>query len=184
MGNSSPSPGGGGSPPKAAGWGDLVSKSPTIKGFKRRAAKRLRDNATGAETVLWRHLKRLEMKGTHFRRQMPIGKFIVDFVCPAARLVIEVDGSQHGDDEPSRRDERRTQWLEGEGYRVLRFWNNHVTQNTDAVMQAIYVALYGEGSAEAGAFVHSRHRRALSDDHSPHPARFACDPPPPGEGEE
>lgn len=74
---------------------------------------------------------------------MPIGKFVVDFACPAAHLVIEIDGSQHGEGEGRARDDKRTRWLESEGYRVLRFWNNDITQNIHGVMDVIFAALYG-----------------------------------------
>ncbi|MFY9686485.1 MAG: endonuclease domain-containing protein [Pseudolabrys sp.] len=103
-----------------------MPKTLTINEFKRRTARRLRHKATDAEGRLWRALNRLETHGTHFRRQMPIGNFIVDFACPAARLVIEVDGSQHGESQGVERDKDRTAWLESQGYRVLRFWNNNV----------------------------------------------------------
>jgi very-short-patch-repair endonuclease len=109
-----------------------------ISDFKRKAAKALRDNTTTAEDVLWRHLRRVEINGSHFRRQVPIGPYIADFACLKKRLVIEVDGSQHGNDIDSRRDEVRTRWLNSEGYRVARFWNNDVMSKTDSVLEAIH----------------------------------------------
>jgi very-short-patch-repair endonuclease len=109
-----------------------------ISDFKRKAAKALRENTTTAEDVLWRHLRRVEINGSHFRRQVPIGPYIADFACLKKRLVIEVDGSQHGDDEGLRRDEVRTRWLNSEGYRVIRFWNNDVMSRTDAVLETIH----------------------------------------------
>ena len=112
-----------------------------ISDFKRKAAQRLRANTTEAETILWRHLRQLEMKGTHFRRQVPIGPYVADFACMQARLIIEVDGSQHGTEGGLASDAARTQWLETEGYRVLRFWNNEVTTETEAVLEAIDHAL-------------------------------------------
>jgi very-short-patch-repair endonuclease len=84
----------------------------TIASFRRDTARRLRANATDAEARLWQHLKRSAMLGTHFRRQVPIGPYIADFACMAARLIIEVDGSQHGVDVGMSRDAKRTQWLE------------------------------------------------------------------------
>jgi very-short-patch-repair endonuclease len=135
-----------------------MPRPPGIERFRRVAAQRLRKNATDAEVRLWRHLKRLETRGTHFRRQMPIGAFIADFVCPAARLVIEVDGSQHGEAQGKIRDEKRTQRLESEGYRVLRFWNNDITQNIRGVLEVIYAALYGSRDAEPRKLKHSRRR--------------------------
>jgi very-short-patch-repair endonuclease len=109
-----------------------------ISDFKRKTARRLRANATTAEDLLWRHLRRFEVKGSHFRRQVVIGPYVADFACMASRLIIEVDGSQHGNDGNRSRDEVRTRWLEAEGYRVMRFWNNDVTNRTEAVLGAIY----------------------------------------------
>jgi very-short-patch-repair endonuclease len=91
--------------------------------IRRAAAKRLRANATQHERALWRALKELPVAGTHFRRQAPIGPYVVDFFCPAARLIIELDGGHHNEDETSKRDRERQRWLEQEGYRVVRFWN-------------------------------------------------------------
>jgi very-short-patch-repair endonuclease len=105
--------------------------------FKRRTAKRLRANTTSAEDILWRHLRKLEVQGSHFRRQVVIGTYVADFACMTKRLVIEVDGSQHGFEADQRRDEARTRWLESEGYRVIRFWNNDVMSRTEAVLEAI-----------------------------------------------
>jgi very-short-patch-repair endonuclease len=75
-----------------------MAKRP-ISDFKRKSANRLRANTTAAEQILWRHLRRLDVKGSHFRRQVVIGPYIADFACLAERLIVEVDGSQHGDDE-------------------------------------------------------------------------------------
>jgi very-short-patch-repair endonuclease len=113
----------------------------TIDSFKRSNAKRLRDNRTEAEAILWRHLRRLEIDGTHFRRQVVLGPYVADFACMARKLVIEVDGSQHGTEQGLAADAVRTRWLEAEGYRVLRFWNNDVMASTESAMEAIYDAL-------------------------------------------
>jgi len=122
--------------------------------------------------MLWRHLRQLETKGTHFRRQVPIGPYVADFACMAARLIIEVDGSHHGEDDTKKRDEKRSQWLETEGYRVIRFWNNDVTQCTEGVLDVIYAALYGSRESEPAQLKHER-RRA-----HPTPARAARQPSP------
>ena len=116
-----------------------MAKRP-ISDFKRKTAKALRANTTAAEDILWRHLRRLELTGSHFRRQVPIGPYVADFACLKQRLIIEVDGSQHGSDEGLHRDEARTRWLNSEGYRVMRFWNNDVMNKTEAVMEAIHDA--------------------------------------------
>ena len=116
---------------------------------------------------------------------MPIGKFVVDFACPAAHLIIEVDGSQHGGSEVRRRDQLRKEWLESEGYRVLRFWNNEVAHNIHGVMEAIYAALYGTREAEPRVIKHERHTRAARSNAVTPPRRATrADPPPPGEGDE
>ena len=89
------------------------------------------------EQKLWRELRDRSAAGFRFRRQHPLGPYIVDFICLERRLVIEVDGGQHGEDEQMRRDERRTEWLGREGYRVVRFWENEVMQNTAGVVDTI-----------------------------------------------
>jgi len=121
------------------------------------------------------------MYGSHFRRQVPIGNYIVDFACPAARLVVEVDGSQHGTDVGRSRDSERTAWLNSEGYRVVRFWNSDIRNNIDAVVEVIYAELYGAPNAETTAFKHQRQRARASINTPPRRAKRA-DPPPPGEG--
>src|SRR5262245_12491440 len=97
--------------------------------------KRLRENATDAERVLWRQLRRKQIGGVRFRRQYRLGQYVVGFVCLPARLVIEVDGGQHGVMQDQ--DRRRTEWLEGERFAVIRFWNNEVLGNIEGVMTVI-----------------------------------------------
>lgn len=84
-------------------------------------ARELRWNMTDAERKLWAALRRRQILGYRFRRQQPIGPYIADFFCPEAKLIIEVDGSQHGEELQALDDKRRTEWLEKNGYRVLRF---------------------------------------------------------------
>src|SRR6516162_10645757 len=115
----------------------MVSRS-----IRRSAAKKLRANTTPHERQ-WRALRELPTMGTHFRRQAPIGPYIVDFFCPARRLIIEVDGGHHGDEDTAKRDDARQLWLEKEGYRVVRFWNSEITGNSTAVLERIYVELHG-----------------------------------------
>lgn len=104
------------------GEGDIV----------RSTVKSLRTNATDAERALWQRLRAKQIR-LRFRRQFPIGPYIVDFVCLRAKLVIEVDGGQHGVE----RDAVRTKWLEERKYKVLRFWNNDVLDNMDGVLRVI-----------------------------------------------
>jgi very-short-patch-repair endonuclease len=103
------------------------------------AARRLRRDATDAEKALWRYLRNRSAGGGKFRRQQPIGPYIVDFVCLNARLVIEVDGGQHAVTLAA--DTQRTAFLEKEGYRVLRFWNHDVLANPRGVYDTIERAL-------------------------------------------
>jgi len=96
-------------------------------------ARRLRQNLTDTERKLWNRLRRKQLEGARFRQQVPIGRFIVDFFCPEAMLIVEVDGGQHADEKDLARDE----WLAAEGYCVLRFWNNDLLQNADGVVMKI-----------------------------------------------
>ncbi len=102
-------------------------------------ARELRREQTKAEQKLWRLLRDRQLEGAKFRRQMPIGPYITDFACPIARLVIELDGGQHADQQAH--DEARTRILVTQGYRVLRFWNNEVMENLEGVAEAIRAAL-------------------------------------------
>jgi very-short-patch-repair endonuclease len=92
---------------------------------------------TAVERRLWRRLQELKTRGHHFRKQASIGRFIADFCCHAAKLVIEIDGGQHNNDSDRVYDQRRTDWLNTQGYRVLRFWNNEVAGNIDGVVATI-----------------------------------------------
>src|SRR5215470_7843238 len=102
--------------------------------IRRAAAKKLRANTTPHERILWRALRELPIEGTHFRRQAPIGRYVVDFFCPAKRLIVELDGGHHNDDEIAKRDRARQLWLENEGYRVVRFWNSEIDADPTAVL--------------------------------------------------
>jgi very-short-patch-repair endonuclease len=127
-------------------------EKPTLK-----KAKALRREMTHAERMLWSILRNRKINGAKFRRQQPIGPFIADFVCQEARLVVEADGGQHAD---SASDRRRTAFLNGAGYRVIRLWNNEINENLDGVAQAIAAAIS-----------------------APHPAQPAAESPSPSRGE-
>ena len=108
-------------------------------------ARALRRSPTDAERALWRSLRRRRFAGHKFRRQ-PLGDYVVDFVCLERRLVIEVDGGEHL--RQVTRDAGRDEWLRGEGFRVLRFWDSDVLSQLDSVEQAIWKALENEGGRE------------------------------------
>jgi very-short-patch-repair endonuclease len=112
---------------------------------------------TDAERKLWSVLRGANLEGAKFRRQQPIGPFIVDFVCLERGLIVEADGGQHCE---STRDRRRTAFLESKGYRILRFWNNDILSNIDVVAHVIAAALS-----------------------TPHPAQAAPESPSPSRGE-
>ena len=104
-------------------------------------ARTLRRNMTEAERRAWQRLRALQMKGYKFRRQVPIGRYIVDFVCHEARLIVEVEGGQH--DRSSPQEAERSGFLQNEGYRILRLWNNEVLANLDGVHATIAAELGG-----------------------------------------
>jgi very-short-patch-repair endonuclease len=120
-------------------------------------AKTMRHEPTAAERALWHLLRDRRLEGFKFRRQRTIAPYIVDFVCLDHGLIVEVDGGQHSE---SDYDERRDAVLKAQGFRVLRFWNNDVLQNSDGVFDTIYAALT-----------------------SPHPSAALRLPPSPGSGE-
>ena len=100
-------------------------------------ARRLRGEMTLAERMLWAELRKLKM---NFRRQAPIGRYVVDFVHPASRLVVGVDGPRHDDPERAARDVQRTDWLRAEGYRVVRFPEKRVREALSEIVEAIVAA--------------------------------------------
>jgi very-short-patch-repair endonuclease len=116
-----------------------ASNSPTwkVSRTKRTNARELRRNLTDAERIVWYGVRAHRLEGIGFRRQAPIGPYIVDFVSHAAKLVIEIDGGQHFDVEHERRDARRDRFLASKGYRVLRFSNHDVISNRAGVLEAI-----------------------------------------------
>jgi very-short-patch-repair endonuclease len=106
-----------------------------VKPFLLRNARQLRNYSTDAEQWLWEHLRNRRMNGYKFRRQVPIGNYIVDFLCKEKRLIIELDGSQHNLHKEY--DQQRTVYLASQGYRVERYWNNQVFQEGEAVLEDI-----------------------------------------------
>jgi very-short-patch-repair endonuclease len=105
-------------------------------------ARKLRAEMSDAEKRLWQYLRRRQVGAYRFRRQHPLGPYIVDFICLEARLVVELDGGQHV--ERAEYDRQRSTWLEQKGFRVLRFWNDEVLTQTGAVLLAIDRVLHGK----------------------------------------
>ncbi len=129
--------------------------------MKRAQAKRLRTCMTDAEMRLWYRLRAHRFFGLKFKRQAPIGAYVVDFICFDHKLIVEVDGGQHADDAVDR---SRDKWLRQEGYRVIRFWNDDVLRRTEVVLGEISNAI-------------------METENTPLPARSARHPLPQGERE-
>jgi len=131
--------------------------------FKTDRARRLRSASTDAEGTLWYRLRARRLNGYKFVRQEPIGPYVVDFICRDCRLVVEVDGGQHAD---SPRDAVRDKWLANHNYRVLRFWNNDVSQNLAGVLETIATALAesprGRGEVKKASSRVGQHHSAAS----------------------
>ena len=115
---------------------EFVSETTRLRATTKQHSRSLRREMTDAEKLLWRHLRLKQIGDYKFRRQHPLGNYIVDFVCLEAALVLEVDGGQHADHFDS--DAIRTRWLEAKGFCVMRFWNNEVLSNIEGVKLAIW----------------------------------------------
>lgn len=102
-------------------------------------ARQLRSQSTDAERLLWSKLRSRQVDGWKFRRQVPLGRYIVDFLCEDARLIVELDGGQHS--EALAYDANRTEWLNENGYRLVRFWNNEALNNMEGVLQSLTLTL-------------------------------------------
>jgi very-short-patch-repair endonuclease len=116
-------------------------KKPKLPEALLRAARELRRNATDAEKYLWSLLRNRQLAGYKFRRQHPLGRFVLDFYCHEAKLCVELDGGQHAETAQAEYDRERTAWLNQEGIRVIRFWNTDVLNNIEGVLQSILIAL-------------------------------------------
>jgi very-short-patch-repair endonuclease len=133
------------------GWGGGVSasevsmdeKKPTwkVSSRLRSNARALRKNSTDAERILWSELRDHRLNGASFRRQVPIKNFVADFVCHAAKLVIELDGGQHFSDQAEQADTARSAVIEAQGFAVLRFGNHDVMTNRAGVLETIVAAV-------------------------------------------
>ncbi|MFC3713521.1 endonuclease domain-containing protein [Sphingoaurantiacus capsulatus] len=120
------------------GWGEGGIRHRAPAGHTHRA-RSLRHEATDAERKFWGAVRAGRLNGWKFRRQVPIGRYIVDFACPAGRLIVELDGSQHA--EQRLYDAARTHFLQSQGYRVMRFWNNEFLTNFEGAMSMVSHAL-------------------------------------------
>ncbi|MEK7517948.1 MAG: endonuclease domain-containing protein [Patescibacteria group bacterium] len=101
----------------------------------------LRKNQTETERLLWSKLRNRQLEEFKFRRQQQIGPYIADFICFEKKLIIELDGSQHNEDANKTKDVERTEWLEKEGYQVLRFWDNDIFINLEGVLEKVKLNL-------------------------------------------
>jgi very-short-patch-repair endonuclease len=116
-----------------------ATRDRTVSSLNQIRAREMRLSPTDAERKLWWHLRRrLPSQGAHFRRQVRLGRYIVDFASHRQRLVVEIDGGQHA--EQMKLDAKQTDFLMSGGYRVLRFWNNEVMSNIDGVLEMIQSA--------------------------------------------
>ncbi len=106
-------------------------------------ARRLRRDMTAAEAIIWRSLRAGRLRGAKFRRQVPIGPYVADFLCFEARLIVELDGPPHDAPERRQHDERRDAWLRGQGFRVLRFPNDLAVGGTELLVATVEQALAG-----------------------------------------
>ena len=104
-------------------------------------ARSLRFRQTDAERIIWNILRNSQVDGMKFLRQHPIGDYIVDFVNLERKLIVEIDGGQHNKVKSKEKDNKRTSWLESEGYHVVRFWNNEILTNQEGVFSLIQDAL-------------------------------------------
>lgn len=113
-----------------------VHNRPDLKSVR----KLLRNNSTKAEILLWKRLQRRQLDGMKFRRQHSIGRYVVDFYCPDARLAVELDGTFHGSEKQAVKDSLKQDYIEGLGITILRFYNDDVLKNIEGVLTAILAA--------------------------------------------
>jgi very-short-patch-repair endonuclease len=132
---------GGGSSASEVSMADEKTPTWKVSSRLRSNARALRKNSTDAERILWSELRGHRLNGASFRRQVPIKNFIADFVCHAAKLVIELDGGQHFSDDAERADASRSAIIEAQGFRVLRFSNHDAMTNRAGVLETIAAAV-------------------------------------------
>lgn len=161
--------------------------------IRKRPHSKLRHSLTEEETILWNEFRPLRQKGLAFRRQVKVGPFVVDFLCRKAKLIVEADGTHHGEDPQWSHDQDRDRWLKAQGYTVLRFWNSEIRNEIDSVVEKIYeMALQnlphkflppsGGGKRNEVTFGGGSHFKASNNETPPPPSRAALDLPPPKGG--
>ena len=162
-----------GASPQASRWGDITRLySPQTL----QKAQALQQNQTDAEGLIWHHLRNKQLDGYKFRRQQPIGPYIVDFACLSRKVLIELDGGQHA--ERTAYDKQRDEFLREQGYRLLRFWNNEVFENCFGVLESIYTALRHHPPLEEGSKDASHSGREFPPPQQPTPSGLAAATPP------
>ena len=129
------------SPQGGEGINNQYFHSHNYNQFSQFKAKDLRQNSTDAEMKLWQILRNNQIHGLHFKRQKPIGKYIVDFVCLTKKIIIELDGGQHNEQNNIKYDEERTKYLSSLGFSVLRIWNNEIIENFEGTKEYLYNTL-------------------------------------------
>jgi len=135
-------------------------------------ARRLRRKMTDDERILWSELRGRRLSGLRFRRQVPLGRYVVDFACFEHRLIVEVDGLQHGEPDQKARDDTRTAWLESRGLKVFRTWDGEIRDNLDGVLESMLgeMGLLGAPKLPLPQVVAEPMRQVIS--------ATACGPPP------
>jgi very-short-patch-repair endonuclease len=132
--------------PRGRGQGEGDTTSPNGAPDLTLLARQLGRNQTDSERLLWSRLRGRQLAGWKFKRQVPIGTYIADFLCSDAWLIVELDGGQHNRDAHQVKDRQRTMELEGRGYLVVRFWNNEVRDGLDSVCDTILNLVQGAPS--------------------------------------
>ena len=164
--------------PPASRWG-VIKRQYSQQTLQN--AKTLRQNQTNAEGLLWHYLRNKQLDGHKFRRQQPIGPYIVDFACMPRKLIVELDGGQHAKQQAY--DNKRDTFLKDKGFRILRFWNNEVFENCFGVLESIYNALHHHPPRQGGSKEASLSQRSFPPPPQPSPDGSLSATPPQGGSE-
>jgi adenine-specific DNA-methyltransferase len=111
----------------------MIKIKTKIKSLILQRNKKLRKNSTPQEIIFWSRVRAKRFKGLKFKRQHPIGRYVIDFICLEKKLIIEIDGWQHKEEKQERYDKERTDYLEKQGFRIIRFWNDEVNNNLEGI---------------------------------------------------